>query len=163
MPEDSKPPTPSASVSIARQPIFDENRRLWGYELSCVGEGPSARPERAPENTAINVAASAYAGLQHILNQGQKIMLNVDEMGILDDMPYALPPVYAAIQVDDVVEVRVPSGAGQSSRVSPERSGFVLQLRVTTLVAVFRFGFGAATVLACCALAAMAMSVTGLT
>ena len=36
-------------------------------------------------------------------------------------------------------------------------------LVAAALVAVFRFGFGAATVLACCALAAMAMSVTGLT
>jgi len=36
-------------------------------------------------------------------------------------------------------------------------------LVAAALVAVFRFGFGAATVLACCALAGMAMSVTGLT
>ena len=26
------------SISIARQPIFDEKRRLWGYSLVCVGE-----------------------------------------------------------------------------------------------------------------------------
>ena len=36
-------------------------------------------------------------------------------------------------------------------------------LVLAALVAVFRFGFGAVTVLACCALAGMAMAVTGLT
>ena len=106
MSEASKPSSPSASVSIARQPIFDENRRLWGYELFCVGEGLSAKPEVETENTAISVAASAYMGIQQILRQGQKIMLNFDEMGILDDMPYALPPVNAAVQVDERVFLR---------------------------------------------------------
>ena len=100
------PSASSASVSIARQPIFDQNRRLWGYELFCVGEGPSATPDCEPEETAITVAASAYMGLQQILSQGQKIMLNFDEMGILDDMPYSLPPVLAAVQVDERVFLR---------------------------------------------------------
>jgi EAL and modified HD-GYP domain-containing signal transduction protein len=45
-------------------------------------------------------------GLQQILKQGQKIMLNFDEMGILDDMPYALPPTLAAVQVDEQLFLR---------------------------------------------------------
>ena len=109
MTEDQKPasPSPSASVSIARQPIFDENRRLWGYELFCVSEGRSARYDDCmSEGAAVSVAASAYMGLQQILKQGQKIMLNFDEMGILDDMPYALPPVLAVVQVDEQVFLR---------------------------------------------------------
>ena len=106
MPEESKPSSPSTSVSIARQPIFDENRRLWGYELFCVGEGPTAGPDGKRESTAVIVAASAYMGLQQILKQGHKIMLNVDEIGILDDMPYALPSVNAAVQVDERVFLR---------------------------------------------------------
>ena len=94
-------------MSIARQPIFDENRRLWGYELFCVGQGAPASPaDCEPESTAISVAASAYMGIQQILRQGQKIMLNFDEMGILDDMPYALPPVHAAVQVDERIFLR---------------------------------------------------------
>ena len=101
MSKDPIPSSSSASVSIARQPIFDQNRRLWGYELFCVGEGPSARPDGEPETTVITVAASAYMGIQQILKQGHKIMLNVDEMGILDDMPYALPPLVAAVEVDE--------------------------------------------------------------
>ncbi|WP_319407863.1 HDOD domain-containing protein [uncultured Desulfosarcina sp.] len=106
MTDDQQPTAHAASVSIARQPIFDENRRLWGYELFCVGEGASPRTDGEPENMAITVAASAYMGLQQILRQGQKIMLNFDEMSILDDMPYALPPVNAAVQVDERVFLR---------------------------------------------------------
>jgi EAL and modified HD-GYP domain-containing signal transduction protein len=121
-------PTPplSHSVSIARQPIFDENRRLWGYELFCVGVGPSAGPECTPENTAINVAASAYMGLQQILKQGYKIMLNFDEMGILDDMPYALPPVLAAVQVDEQVFLR-PSIPDMLARLKSD--GYLIAVR----------------------------------
>jgi EAL and modified HD-GYP domain-containing signal transduction protein len=33
-------------------------------------------------------------------------MLNFDEMGILDDMPYALPPVLATVQVDERIFLR---------------------------------------------------------
>jgi EAL and modified HD-GYP domain-containing signal transduction protein len=126
MTEDQPTPPLSHSVSIARQPIFDENRRLWGYELFCVGEGPSAGPECTPENTAINVAASAYMGLQQILKQGYKIMLNFDEMGILDDMPYALPPVLAAVQVDERVFLR-PSIPDMLARLKSD--GYLIAVR----------------------------------
>ncbi|MFO7713749.1 EAL and HDOD domain-containing protein [Desulfosarcina sp.] len=108
MPKDTNIPSPSGSVSIARQPIFDDNRRLWGYELFCVGERSPASPGdgEQPEGAAVSVASSAYMGLQQILKQGQKIMLNFDEMGILDDMPYALPPTLAAVQVDEQLFLR---------------------------------------------------------
>lgn len=92
----------ATSVSIARQPIFSEDRRLWGYELFCVGEEPSA----CLETTAIDVAASAYMGLQQILRHGQKIMINFDEMGIIDNMPYALPPGLGVVQVEEELFLR---------------------------------------------------------
>lgn len=87
------------SLSIGRVPIFDAQRRLWGYELMCVGSLPIKPDSSAEEDTATNLAASAYIGLQSILNQGRKVMLNFDEMGIVDNMPYALPTGSAAVQV----------------------------------------------------------------
>lgn len=106
---DFNTPSPSSSVTIVRQPIFDESRRLWGYELVCGGERPSVRSQNCEcetEGTAISVAASAFMGLQHIVKQGRKIMLDFDEMGILDDIPHALPPVLAAVQIDEQVFLR---------------------------------------------------------
>ena len=125
MPEDQSVPSPASSVSIARQPIFDENRRLWGYELFCVGDEPSARAAE-PGGTAINVAASAYMGLQQILKQGLKIMLNFDEMGILDNMPYVLPPGLAAVQLDETVFLR-PSIPEMLARLKSD--GYLIAVR----------------------------------
>jgi EAL and modified HD-GYP domain-containing signal transduction protein len=90
------------SVSIARQPVFDDKRRLWGYELCCVGNaasGGSGFPEEG--SVAIEVASSAYTGLQQILNRGKKILVNFDEKGVLERLPYALPPVLAAVKVSE--------------------------------------------------------------
>ena len=115
----------SPTVSIARQPIFDENRRLWGYELFCVGDGPLAKSAKRG-GTAISVAASAYMGLQQILKQGQKIMLNFDEIGILDDMPYVLPPVLAVVQVDEQVYLR-PSIPEMLDRLKSD--GYLIAVR----------------------------------
>ena len=102
MPKTPTPPPAATAVSIARQPIFDEDRRLWGYDLFCVGEGVSAKSETA----VIEVAASAYMALQQILKQGQKIVLNFDEMEIIDNMPYALPPERAVVQIDEQLFLR---------------------------------------------------------
>jgi EAL and modified HD-GYP domain-containing signal transduction protein len=94
MPANENRAARSAWVSITRQPLFDENRRIWGYAL--------VSPE-APESTAINVAASAYMGFRQILKKGQKILVAFDERGILDGLPYVLPPVLTAVQVDEAV------------------------------------------------------------
>jgi c-di-GMP phosphodiesterase len=102
MPSISSPPSSTTAVSVARQPIFNENRRLWGYELFCVGQ--SGSPE--PDSAVIDVAASAYMALQQILKQAQKIVLNFDEMAIIDNMPYALPPGLAVVQVDEHLFLR---------------------------------------------------------
>jgi c-di-GMP phosphodiesterase len=103
MPDNRYTATLDTPISVTRQPIFDENRRLWGYELICKTEGASAGSESALDNTAVCIAASAYMGFQQILKQGQRIMLNFDEAGLLADMPYVLPPVLAAVQVNEQV------------------------------------------------------------
>lgn len=88
------------SVSIVRQPVFDEKGQLWGYELFCVGNDEttlSGFPEN--ENVALSVASSAYIGLQRILDRGKKIIINFNEKSILNDLPYAFPPILAVVKV----------------------------------------------------------------
>jgi EAL and modified HD-GYP domain-containing signal transduction protein len=95
-------PQSPVSVSIARQPVFDDKRRLWGYELCCVGNAGSEGSGFPQEGSvAIEVASSAYTGLQQILNRGKKILVNFDEKGVLEKLPYALPPVLAAVKVSE--------------------------------------------------------------
>ena len=103
MSKDTSPPPKRTAAAIARQPIFDEGRRLWGYDLFCVGEGASCSSDQA----AMEIAASAYMTLQRILvKQGQKIVINFNEMAIVDNMPYALPPEQAVVEVDEQLFLR---------------------------------------------------------
>jgi len=92
------------AVSIARQPVFDEKRRLWGYTLSCVGSQlPWSYENSDAHNAAFEVATSTYLGLQQIIGRNQKILTNFSEKNILDNLPYALPPALTAVQVSESV------------------------------------------------------------
>lgn len=102
MPDTTCPSTTATTVSIARKPIFEADRRLWGYELFCVGKGRWGNTDSA----AIDIAASAYMAIGQVLKQGYKIVLNFDEMGIIDSMPYALPAQLAVVQVDEPLFLR---------------------------------------------------------
>jgi EAL and modified HD-GYP domain-containing signal transduction protein len=84
------------TVSIARKPIFDNRGYLWGYELVCISNGQPLQSE-----TAINVASSAYLCLQQIMQGGKKIIVDFSEKSILDNLPYVLPPVRAAIKIGE--------------------------------------------------------------
>jgi c-di-GMP phosphodiesterase len=94
----------AVSASIARQPIFDDKGRLWGYEIFSVGSdgtigpGPASRPD-----TAITIESSAYISLQRMLQGEKKIIIDFSEKNILEKFPYALPPVLAVIKVGEEV------------------------------------------------------------
>jgi EAL and modified HD-GYP domain-containing signal transduction protein len=97
------------SVSIGRQPVFDEKRRLWGYELYCVGNaGSEGSGFPDEESVAVSVASSAYLALQQIVVRGKKILVNFSEKGVLENLPYALPPVLAAVKVAENLGSRPP-------------------------------------------------------
>jgi c-di-GMP phosphodiesterase len=88
------------SVSIARQPIFDEKRHLWGYVLICVGaSGPMLAVPAREDEAAVGMASSAYMGLQHIVEHGKKVLVGFSEKSILHHLPYALPPGLTMVQV----------------------------------------------------------------
>src|SRR5262249_14565972 len=86
---DASDKTP-ASVSIGRQPIFDRQRKLWGYELFCVG---------GQSNIALQIQSSAYVSLQQITDGGKHIMVDFSETSILEDLPYVRPPERAVVRV----------------------------------------------------------------
>lgn len=82
------------SVSIARQPVFDDTRRLWGYELFCLGF-----PQES--SVAISVQSSAYVCLQQMTVRGKRIIIDFTEKSILQNLPYALPPVLAVVKISE--------------------------------------------------------------
>ena len=100
MSENSNVPEETISISIARQPVFDPQRKLWGYALFCVGQGGPVRtmlPES--DGVAVSVASSAYMGLQQIVKRGMKALVGFSENSILKQLPYALPPELTVVQV----------------------------------------------------------------
>ena len=97
---DSSPDSAADTVTLTRLPIFDEKRRLWGYELFCFG-GMATAADTVEEGVGLRVANSAYIGLQYIFNRGKKIMIHHSEAGILENLPYALPPDAAIVKVDE--------------------------------------------------------------
>ena len=88
------------SISIARQPVFDTQRKLWGYTLFCLGQdGPLVSMPPEADGVALSVASSAYMGLQQIVTQGKKALVGFSENSILKQLPYALPPELTVVQV----------------------------------------------------------------
>ena len=101
---DSRSSAPqAATVSLARLPVFDDKRRLWGYELFRVGGATTPGDSANKESAATSLAKSAYIGLQNMLERGKKIVLDFNAKGLLDDLPYVLPPVSAVVQVNETV------------------------------------------------------------
>jgi EAL and modified HD-GYP domain-containing signal transduction protein len=91
----------SISISIGRQPIFDDCGRLWGYELFCVGNSGG-------DNAALGIQSSAYISLQQILESRKKIIVDFSEKNVLDHAPDALPPSLAAIKVEESAGLQTP-------------------------------------------------------
>ena len=98
------------SVSIARQPVFDQNGRVWGYDLFCVdGTSKPSSELSEPLNAAACVASGAYIYLQQILQGGKKVIVDFTEKSVLEKLPYVLPPALTVIKIDEQASQRQSS------------------------------------------------------
>jgi c-di-GMP-related signal transduction protein len=60
----------SITISIARQPVFNTKKDLWGYELVCVCNSTDIGETISIEdNVAVNVASSNYIGIQQVVER----------------------------------------------------------------------------------------------
>lgn len=92
----------AVDISIARRPVFDTHRRLWGYELFCVGgRGAPPSPATCSPDVAVRIAASAYMGLQQVLERDKVVLVDFDEQSLLSNTPYALPPAGTVVIVEE--------------------------------------------------------------
>jgi EAL and modified HD-GYP domain-containing signal transduction protein len=97
----SKPSQDAPSLYLVRRPVFDSQRKVWGYELFRKDFSGLEAPggSGAPDGLLVDLTASGYLQMQQILERGKKVMIPFSEASILQEAPYALPPVYAAVQV----------------------------------------------------------------
>lgn len=89
------------SVSIARQPVFDHNGRLWGYDLFCIGTGNPGGSPSEPLNAAVCMASGASIHFKQILQGGKKVIVDFGNESVAEHLPYALPPMLTVIRVDE--------------------------------------------------------------
>ncbi len=99
----SSPATPFA-ISVARQAIFNQERRLWGYELFCVGNSDNSL-SGLPQNqdVAVSIASSIGVGLKQITARKKRVVINLNEKSVLDNHVYILPPERTTVQVSEQV------------------------------------------------------------
>jgi c-di-GMP phosphodiesterase len=116
----------SVSISIARQPVFNTKKDLWGYELVCVCDmGEIGATVAMEDNVAVNVASSNYIGIQQVVDKGKKIIVNFNEKNILDDSPYALPPRLAVIRVPEKLLV---NKSLVDSLINLKKDGYIIAI-----------------------------------
>jgi c-di-GMP phosphodiesterase len=110
--KDSDPST----VSISRHPIFDANKHLWGYGLTCLCRAtPALSGLPDEEEEVFKVAAGTSMGLQRIHSSGKKIIIDFTEKSILTHLPYVLPSTLTAVRVVENVYLQptVPEALAQ--------------------------------------------------
>lgn len=94
--------TGPVSVAVARRAVFDPKRRLWGYELFCVGNsGESLTGVPADRDVPVGVAASTGVGLQQIIARDKRVLVSLTEKNIVDEEVYALPPTSTIVLVSE--------------------------------------------------------------
>jgi len=123
----ARTPRESAEISIARQPVLDRQRRLWGYDLFCVGssaEMPAGLPSDG--GVPLSLAASVGAGLQRILAHEKRVLVDLTEKGIVDELAYALPADRTIV----LVREETFQGPGVAERLTQlKRDGFQVAVR----------------------------------
>ncbi len=93
---------PYATALVARQPIFDTRKRVRGYELLFRDSLESVCARFADQCQAtMRVIADAYVCLGPDMSGDTKIMVNFSRSGIMDHLPYAMPPGRTVIDFGD--------------------------------------------------------------
>ncbi len=88
------------AVFVARQPIFDDARKVWGYELLYRSSMLAQRADFVDESAAtLRVAADACLIMGGENMGALKLCVNFTEQTILDRVPYALPAEMVVIEV----------------------------------------------------------------
>jgi EAL and modified HD-GYP domain-containing signal transduction protein len=83
----------STSLSIGRQPVFEGNGRLWGYQLFSVG-GSSA-------GEATGIEPGIFSSLAQIVESKKKIIVDFSGESEFERAPEALPPAQTVIKVSE--------------------------------------------------------------
>jgi EAL and modified HD-GYP domain-containing signal transduction protein len=91
MPDKNVSHTPKDFFYI-KQPILDNKRSIWGYEIMVGGIKDGLHEIFPQQENTTGLSSSIYSDLQEAMGRGKQIMVGFDESSILSGMPHALPP-----------------------------------------------------------------------
>ncbi len=124
---DGGPSLSESTVLLARQPIFDRNRRVWGYELLYRSGGANYCDENEPGGRAtarVIVNCLLNIGIDTLIGAKQAL-INVDREMLLGDFLWTLPRDKVILEILETVV-----GDAEIVKVCSEArdKGFVLAL-----------------------------------
>jgi EAL and modified HD-GYP domain-containing signal transduction protein len=91
-------------VFVARQPILDHGRLVFGYELLCGGPQLVGRAD-ALESRPARVVADALMGVGlDALTDGRRAFIGITRRMLLEEIPAVLPPARVVLQLRGDVE-----------------------------------------------------------
>lgn len=91
------------SIFVARQPIFDQEMNIWGFELLFRDSDAFNQADFVDSNFATSqVIVDGLAIAQEDLKLDKKILINFPKSLILDGTPFALPQGHVIELLEDI-------------------------------------------------------------
>ncbi len=114
------------SFFVARQPVFNVDRSVWGYELLFRNSAESCKAEIGDEDAATSqVIADGFGLIQEDLGKGQRLLVNFPRNMLLDNAADLLP---ADVCVVEILEHVDPEPDVISALNNLKERGYVLAL-----------------------------------
>jgi c-di-GMP phosphodiesterase len=113
-------------IYVARQPIFDQNMSIWGYELLFrhSSQCTTARIDDADEATS-RVIVDGFGLVADLLAPSQKVLINYPGPMLLQGAPRALPSEVAIVEILETVQ---PTPDIVSACAQLKADGYILAL-----------------------------------
>lgn len=120
-----KPPVPE-TIFVARQPIFDSEQNIWGYELLFRRNFEENFANVAdPDNASLQVSSCGFLCSTKDIDANLKIFINFTENLLLDRIPHALPSSTTVVEILEDLQI---TEQVKKSLIELKGEGFTLAL-----------------------------------
>lgn len=116
----------AASVAlVARQPVFDLQGHIWGYELLFRDPSLPGLGNKSSQAATSTVMIDGFSLMRPILRANQRFLINFTADFLEQELPHMLPPEICAIEILETVE---PTSSVLRGLESLKQQGYVLAL-----------------------------------
>lgn len=115
-----------ATSLVARQPVFDQHGRVWGYEL--LFRDPSMQPGLAGKSSEVatsTVMIDGFELMRPMLRGKQRFLINFTAEFLEAELPAVLPPDVCAIEI---LETVTPTETVLQGLTNLKKQGYLLAL-----------------------------------